>query len=134
MLFCNCYKIVTMFSITPKSNPETCQVFLLDRIAYWIAAMNQMQQHRQWISQKDTIILYYYSIFSPSDGAWFTFWSRSPEARNGTSDVPTPRPPFLVRYRVRQNLEKSTLSPILTLPKIIKHTFKMPLSPYKIRL
>ena len=42
-----------------------------------------------------TIILYYYSMFYPHDGGMFTFWSRSPEARNGTSVPSTPRPPIL---------------------------------------
>ena len=41
------------------------------------------------------------------------------------------RHPFWVRYRVRQNLEKSMFSAILTSSKIIKHTFKMPLKPLK---
>ena len=45
-----------------------------------------------------------------------------------------PWPPFWVRYPLRQNLEKSMFFAISTSLKIIKHTFKIPSNPYKIRL
>ena len=30
------FEYQSIISIAPKSNPETCQVFYLDRIVYWI--------------------------------------------------------------------------------------------------
>ena len=86
------------------------------------------------LHKKYTVILYYYSMFYASDGAWFTFWSRSPDARNGTSVQSTPRPPFWVRYRVRQNAHFTPFSPIPTTSKITSYHPKHPSNPWKIRL
>ena len=40
---------------------------------HWTETAIAMRKAILLDSKKYTIILYYYSIFSPSDGAWFTF-------------------------------------------------------------
>ena len=89
-----------------------CKAFLLDTIKY-------------------TIILYYYSMFLYHKGAWFTFQSKQPEAREGISDVFTSKPPF------SSSVMSSTKRPFYAIfthshhTKIIKITFQNPFKPLK---
>ena len=57
-----------------------------------------------------------------------------PEARNGISVPSTPKPPFWVRYPLRANPLKSSISPLFTSSKITTIPPKILSKPYKIRL
>ena len=113
-----------------KSNFLPCQTKTKEQPTGYIATV-QLQHIRQRIRQKDTIILYYYSIFSYHKGAWFTFQNRHPEARKGISDVFTSKPPF------SSSVMSSTKRPFYAIfthshqTKIIKITFQNPLKPLK---
>ena len=60
-----------------------------NRIANWIYYNGSAITDQATDQSKDTVILYYYSMILSHDGAWFTFWNRQPEARNGISVIPT---------------------------------------------
>ena len=115
-----------------KSNVLPCQTKTKEQPTGDIAT-DQLQQIRQRISYKHTVILYYYSMFLCQQGAWFTFQSKQPEARKGISDVFTSKPPF------SSSVMSSTKRPFYAIfthshhTKIIKITFQNPLKALKIK-
>ena len=71
------------------------------------------------------------SVYTPGV---FTFLEQMFDCQNGISVVSTPKSPFRVRYPLRQNIEKSSISPLFTSPKITTITPKILSNPYKLRL
>ena len=65
MGWCTTFEIFEFIRETDTTEPYIEARYIVVRyiIANWIAAADQMQQLRQRIRQKHTIILYYYSIF-----------------------------------------------------------------------
>ena len=99
-----------------------CKVFLLDR--YPIFKLQKCTKYK--LSKKDTIILYYYSIFmapqqlaQQGHGLHYSFGT-APQLRGHVfhPHVPYIFHHFPLRYQLRQTPIKSSISPLFTPSKI----------------
>ena len=116
--------------ILSRSNVETCQVFLLYIMAAWTIACVKYF-YLTYETYNNTVLLQYILHARRGHSLHFRANSRKP----GTAYLIFShlKPNFRVRYQLRQNPLKSSISPLFTPSKITTITPQNTLKPLKIK-